>query len=564
MRNYLNTNFLAPAVLTAGFFLYWLLIQYIHHDLVWDELVSLKNFVLVDVITTATHYPDVNNHLFFNLLNNFYCKMIGIGDVYEAMDHIALVRLYTTVITLVTLMYVFLIGKKFINQTAGFMAVIILLTTIPFLNFTLQLRGYSLSIAFLATSIYYLLSLEKKRKWPTIFLAIFSIFGLLYTIPSNVYFGISLGTIYLIKWIVMLRKNEYDWQTALKSQNFMILIVISVGALFAFLSYLPILEDLLNERHLQQLKGKSFYMHNLKETFPLVITYIFSYRILFLLPYAPFIVHLFKGIRKSTIDRNSYIAIIMLAIMLLSFSICLIRGDKPHQRTFVPLTVCFSIFTAIAIEHYITRFKETRWKDMIVFSTVFIYCTGSYFFCDFLRQKELNKAIIDGEKVYNMFYNFYQSEKYGSKYLEPLIDEASKTNYPILMAREIDRVFEGEYLMKHGLAYSATVWSKRTAAENKAGYTYKTLLEFSDGMGAKPKYEMIAFPPSISNDAKMVIPLFGFLIQQGKIDQNDPKFYVLTSSPRWFEGVMRESLTDFKYTRINRELNYHNIYLVSR
>ena len=192
------------------------------------------------------------------------------------------------------------------------------------------------------------------------------------------------------------------------------------------------------------------------------------------------------------------------------------------------------------------------------------YCVASFFYSDHLRESTLHKAIISGKKTYNMFYNFYQSSEYDLKDLDFLIEEVNKTDYPIIMAREIDRVAEGEYLAKRGLKYYSTVWAKPSQAENDAGYQYQVLLELSQGKGKDPRYQRIAYPPNIPEESGMFVPLFSFLYTQKIIDQQNPKCYVLTFAPRWFENVMRTSLPDLKYKKLNRKSSYHNIYLVSR
>jgi hypothetical protein len=250
--------------------------------------------------------------------------------------------------------------------------------------------------------------------------------------------------------------------------------------------------------------------------------------------------------------------------VIFSFAISLVRGDKPHQRTFTPLTVVFAVLLGGNAYYYLNNLKWFKGKEILSYSLVFVYCVASFFFCNSLIQKSLHKSIITGNKVYNMFYNFYQSEEYGMHNLDLLIEEASITGYPIIMAKEIDRVAEGEYLLKNHLDYFGTVWAKQTQADNEAGYEYQVLFEISQGKGKDAGYKRIAFPPSISKEDGMFVPLFSFLYQNKIIDQSDPKCYVLTFSPRWFEGVMKSAVPNMKYKRLNRKQSYHNVYLISR
>jgi len=569
MNKFLKPGFLIPLLSCLAFFIYWLVRYYISHDLVWDELVSLKNFVLVDLITTVTHYPDVNNHLFFNLLNNLYCKLIQVDNIYEAMDAVVLIRIYPLLISLFSIFFVYKTAAKFYNANAGFMAVIILITTIPFLNFTMQLRGYTMGMAFMIMAIYFLWSFERNKSWLYAVMIVFSVFGLLYSIPSNIYFVLSISIIYFIKWVTTGRNLSKSMESKsfveswIKQNNFYIMIFIGLGLTLAFFAYLPILEDLLNERHLQQLKGQSFYSHTLKNIIPFVLHYILSYRFLLLIPFIVSITVISRNIRKKEWKEEDQQFLFLLSIVILSFIISLVRGDKPHQRTFTPLTVVIAVLLGGSTYQYFRNLQWFKERGLLSFSIVFVYSLASFLFCQSLIQSKLHKSIISGKKVYNMFYNFYQSEEYGMYHLDPLIEEASQTGYPIIMAKEIDRVAEGAYLLKNELNYFSTVWAKPSQTNNEAGFEYQVLLEISQGRGKDAGYKRISFPPSISNEEGMFIPLFSFLYQKKVIDQTNPKCYVLTFSPRWFERVMKNSLPNLKYTRLNRKQSYHNLYLIS-
>ena len=171
--------------------------------------------------------------------------------------------------------------------------------------------------------------------------------------------------------------------------------------------------------------------------------------------------------------------------------------------------------------------------------------------------------MLDGVKMNTMMYNFYQSDEYGMPYLDPMIKEVKENGYPIIMAREIDRVSEGEYLHKHNLKYFSTVWSKQIAAENEVGYQYNVLVEISQGREQRPGYNRFQYPPTIPKQSGMFVPLFHFLMQNEIINESNPNLYVVTFAPRWFEEVMRNSLPQMKYKRLSPILSYHNIYHLS-
>jgi len=486
------------------------------------------------------------------------------------MDTVEIIRLYPVLISLLSIFFVYKTAAKFFSPTAGFMSVIILITTIPFLNFTMQLRGYTMGMAFMAIVIYSLWSFERKKHWSYALLTIFSVFGLLYAIPSNIYFVLAVGLAYFIKWIAKGRTESQQSTSKsfvdhwIKQGDFYIMVLIGIGAGLAFLAYLPILDDLLNERHLQQLKGQSFYGHTLKKVIPFVLHYILSYRFLLLIPFTAVLVTVFKNARKKEWTEEDLRIIFLLLIVVISFAISLIRGDKPHQRTFTPLTIVFSILLGVSSYYYLNRIKLLKGKNLLSYSLVFVYCIASFVFCQSLIQSHLHRSIISGKKVYNMFYNFYQSEEYGMHNLDILIENAKQTGYPIIMAKEIDRVAEGEYLLKNNLNYYSTVWAKRAGANNEVGYEYQVFMEISQGKGKNAGYNKIAFPPTISKEDGMFVPMFSFLYQNELIDNKNPACYVITFSPRWLEGVLKNSMPNLKYKRLNAKQNYHNIYLITK
>ncbi len=97
-----------------------------------------------------------------------------------------------------------------------------------------------MGMAFMAMAIYFLWSFERKNNWWYALMSVFSVFGLLYAIPSNIYFVLSVGIIYFISWIIEGRKlsNKEDSNSFLdnwiKRGNFYVMVLIGLGAAFAF------------------------------------------------------------------------------------------------------------------------------------------------------------------------------------------------------------------------------------------------------------------------------------------------------------------------------------------
>jgi Ca2+/Na+ antiporter len=80
----------------------------------------------------------------------------------------------------------YLIGKRLFNRAVAYLGLIILVTTIPFYNFAVQIRGYSLSMTLVIMVLYYVWNFERTLRWRHAVGAILCAVLALYTIPRPV------------------------------------------------------------------------------------------------------------------------------------------------------------------------------------------------------------------------------------------------------------------------------------------------------------------------------------------------------------------------------------------
>ena len=132
-------------------------LSHINIDFWNDEIYTIKNFVLTSLNNTITDYHVPNNHIFFNLINNIYLRIIGVDSLYTLLDCPWKLRILPFFYSFFTAYFIYKIGIKYANRTVGLLALILLMTSLPFYNFSLQIRGYSLSILLIVTLVYYLL-----------------------------------------------------------------------------------------------------------------------------------------------------------------------------------------------------------------------------------------------------------------------------------------------------------------------------------------------------------------------------------------------------------------------
>src|SRR5690606_34506588 len=117
----------------------------------------------------------------------------GVRDIYRIMDEVQVLRWIQWIFSAGTLLLVFRAARNRMDRTGAALAVLLLVTSLPFLNFVMQLRGYALSMFFVSGLLCWcaLPRSESGSRTGIVLTTIFT-FALLYTVPSNVYFVMSL------------------------------------------------------------------------------------------------------------------------------------------------------------------------------------------------------------------------------------------------------------------------------------------------------------------------------------------------------------------------------------
>jgi hypothetical protein len=134
--------------------------EYINLDFWRDEMYSLQHFVFVPITTIVTDYHIPNNHVFANLLNHIFLYTLNL-EYTDLLRYPWKIRILMFLYTIITFVYVYRTGRDFFHPLAGVLSVMILGSTLPFLNFAVQVRGYSPSIMLSAISIYHIIRYHK-------------------------------------------------------------------------------------------------------------------------------------------------------------------------------------------------------------------------------------------------------------------------------------------------------------------------------------------------------------------------------------------------------------------
>lgn len=345
----------SAAVLLMVPFVYWIIRRCLTLDFWYDELYTLKSFVFVPISRTLTDYSEPNNHVFFNLLNNLYCRCVGLHEFLAAMDEPWLLRVPPLVYSLLTLGMVFAAARRRAGDMAGCVAVAVLATTVPFFNLAAQMRGYSLSMLLLVAMVYFLLRLEDRPKlWTAITAAIAGALAL-YTTPSNLYFLLSGGTFYAVVAAVHATGTGGAAIAGLPTparlrdrlaSRYLAAALAMVGAVaLAMVLYAPILRRVVANPYVQSAGLLDPY--SIGQLLPQTWWYLLSHRhVLVLLPAAAGAALMTRSGRANVPLWRAYL--FCLAMLVLPFAWSSLRGDHPPDRIFANLAPVWALFVAVS------------------------------------------------------------------------------------------------------------------------------------------------------------------------------------------------------------------------
>lgn len=439
-RKFLSDHF--PEIIV---FLVFCSIQLININLdFWnDEIYTLKEFVFVPFSQTLTDYHSTNNHIFFNLINNLYLKIIGVDSLFSLMDRPYLLRILTFLYAIPLFIYTYKIGYRFFGRPIGLLAIILLTTTIPYFNFSLQIRGYGLSMLLLVMLIYYgLVFLEtNKRKylvWTTLLACLFP-----YTILSNLYplggLLFFLGLYFLITVFITPKK----WNN--KGKPFFLLLSVIAGTILSIGLYLPVLDDIFSISYIKS--GVLFDISKLEFLIPRIVEGVISNRWFLMVPFVIGLLFNFKSFKSKGKYFFLFIFTCLIPLALIYF-----RGDTTPIRTLSVLVPLFCIMIAAVVMAGWRIWKKSPKYDLIFMLLVLIYSL-------FIFKSELNRIsekllddIIVGRRSKDLYFQ-YHSARY-----QPMSDIKGflSNNYnPALPLIKIECQDHGisNYLEKFGLDF---------------------------------------------------------------------------------------------------------------
>ena len=378
-------------------------------DLWNDELYTLDQFTFVSISQTFSDYHVPNNHVLFNLINNIYLKLIGIGSLNELIESPWKLRILPLIYSFFTLVFTYKIGLKFFSKNVGIIAAAILVTTIPFFSYSLQIRGYGLSTLFLTALTYYSFSFLRNNKIS--YLAAITLFTslLFYTIPSNVYYiACSLFILGIIALTNSIKNKKFKLLFVSSHTKIMYSILAGIG--IALLLFIPVFDQVFNNEYVN-VRGPAFEFWKLDFYFSHVFEGGFSGKTLLIATSIGALV-LMNFFKK---EWRAYL-LIFAALVILPFFIPYFRGDDPPIRVFVVSMPFFTLFLALSVTLcYSYIFKEGKYDKAFVFGII-IYCFAMFVFEVSTIQKQTLNDIETADRSHSLYRQFHTFR------YQPLID----------------------------------------------------------------------------------------------------------------------------------------------
>ena len=428
-------------LLLIGFLplVFWLF-TYLNADIWYDEIVTFERFALTDFGTPLLNYPFPNNHVLYSFLTQCLAYLINCLDLKALFQSIPVFRGFQAIFMLVTALYSYKITERFFKVKHTVLIFVVLFTTIPFMNFGLQLRGYNMSATLLVMILYYVWKLvEKPKFWTGMVLVILSA-SLLYTIPSNIYALASIMIALGVIWIVKKRTKNIESQA-----YFYAPVLLIFGIIVSLILYLPILENVIFNDY--SIKRPEDFWYSLK-LIPLVFSAFLSNRWALLLP---LIIGLWYILKSENIIRKQHLFVLITSIVF-PFILSFIHQRFPFDRIFVVIVPFFCILLVVALDQCLSQLKTSRFVFLLS-GILSIYCVLTFYY-----EIERNDSVVisnldKGEITQNIYQNYYLSTAFhpskSAAFIENLSDYDTLIKY-----NQLDFPSVNQYLLTKDIEFT--------------------------------------------------------------------------------------------------------------
>jgi hypothetical protein len=367
---------------------------FINNDFWQDEIYTLVYFVFESYKTILTNYQNTNNHILFNFLIKTIGHGLGIRNLLASLEQPYILRLILLCITLITLRIFYKVTSAHYGRSFAETSTIILCTTIVYLNFAVQLRGYSLSILFIIWQFSAITRVLNSKKLTTaaFYLFLSTLLALL-CIPTNLYLTASYFIFCALLTIWPGISNIFFQHPIPRRQSIKAGSIVAISTIIALLYYKWLLNMQLENPIINT--TKSFGLPNILQA-PAIFYHFVGYRIYFYL-----VIIIWMICYRNTLARYSKV-FLPLFCFFIPFTLYFIHGPMIIPRIFVPL-IPFFVWVVAAMVEEINDKKDYRiYKPVFHLFNVMVFII-SLIYLDFSSKKN-NKLSIHQHDLRNHYY----------------------------------------------------------------------------------------------------------------------------------------------------------------
>lgn len=388
-----------------------------------DELMSIVRHIHPSVSAAVLKYPVPNNHVFSNLVTGIYVQLIGKQEMATILASPFILRLPYFISGILTILVVGAYARKYISKLSGYSAVILLTTTIPFLNFMVQVRGYSFSILLSSLLLLFIMdNKEQSTKWNSFGIVLVSCL-LIYTIPSNVYYVIAFIAFFTISnfvnWLSRLQMDDglRKIRTKRITNDLRICLLLVGGIILSIVFYAPILPKMLSNSYVKSyglFRGTVF-----SGTFQSTLNHFISNRwLILILSMGGVLIRIREIFRKKNPKDNTHL-ILLIVLILFPFLVSFIRGGHPFERVFLVILPAFVLLLTIGISEIFellnTEIFQPVYFSTIFFTILFLISNGRFVSSYYDIENEIKTNLIEEKFEY---VEYRDNRMWASHYLE--------------------------------------------------------------------------------------------------------------------------------------------------